>query len=543
MLAAVTIFLLIQGGLYADPVIKEIYYQKKTTLSYPATRTFRFSLWLTETGTDPSYMVWSEPKQVSMTNAYVKTYLGDTILFDTVPVDFSQQYWVQVDRWNAKKNTWVPVGSRDRLGVVPYTLHSESGGGGGGGELPSCSYGQMLSWDGSAWVCAGVYYISNNVGIGTSSPTERLEVNGNLKMGGDIKTDRWLNRDTNTFIGVGVVGAGNLTHSSGTQGWLNTAFGYRSLYSNTIGWTNTATGESALFSNNEGWSNSASGGAALYSNTTGYQNTASGVAALYSNTTGYQNTASGTHALYSNTEGKQNTASGDQALYSNTGSYNTAIGAVALYSNTGSNNTAIGYSAGSSATTGGNNIYIGYMVTGSAGDSDVIRIGSGQTETYIAGIYGASIGTGSAVYVDSNGQLGTVPSSRRFKEDIRDMGEASSRLMNLRPVAFHYTKQLDKEERAWQYGLIAEEVAEVYPELVQYTQSGEPFTVRYHELGPMLLNEVQKQAEQIRKLTQALNEKEARIQRLEKSLEELNERVITMENPTNIIASKYTVQR
>jgi len=125
------------------------------------------------------------------------------------------------------------------------------------------------------------------------------------------------------------------------------------------------------------------------------------------------------------------------------------------------------------------------------------------------------------------------------------MGEASSRLINLRPVTFHYTKELAKEDQAWQYGLIAEEVAEVYPELVQYTESGEPFAVRYHELGPMLLNEVQKQnqriqrqEQQIKRLNEALNDKDVRIQQLERSLEEINERIAAVENPTKTVASK-----
>jgi hypothetical protein len=127
MLAVATILLLTQGDIWADPIIKQIYYQKKTTLSYPATRTFQFSLWLTEDGTDPEEMVWSEEKPIKMRNAYVKTYLGDTTLFDTA-VDFSEQYWVQVDRWKQSTSTWVPVGKRDRLTVVHNSLWSEKAG-------------------------------------------------------------------------------------------------------------------------------------------------------------------------------------------------------------------------------------------------------------------------------------------------------------------------------------------------------------------------------------------------------------------------------
>lgn len=353
------------------------------------------------------------------------------------------------------------------------------------------------------------------------------------KMGGDIKTDRWLNDDSNTFIGVGVVGAGNLAHNSNIEGWNNTAFGYRSLYNNTTGYWNTANGYFALSSNTTGHSNTAYGASALSSNSTGGNNTASGAYALFYNSTGDNNTANGSLVLHYNTTGDDNTASGAYALYRNTEGYdNTASGRQALYSNTtGDDNTAIGYRAGYNATTGNNNIYIGSYVEGSAGESNVIRIGSGQTQTYIAGINGASIGTGSAVYVNSNGQLGTVASSRRFKEDINDMGEASSRLMNLRPVTFRFKNEMEGEDRTLQYGLIAEEVAKVYPELIQYGKDGEPFTVHYHELAPMLLNEVQK-------LTQALSEKDMRIQRLEKSLEELIERIAVMENPTKTIALK-----
>jgi len=363
------------------------------------------------------------------------------------------------------------------------------------------------------------------------------------KVGGDIKTDHWTDDDTNTFIGVGVVGAGNLS----INGNFNTAFGYQSLYSNTGGTDNTASGYVALSANTTGIWNTATGSNALASNTQGYYNTATGTRALYSNTTGWENTASGAEALSSNTTGLLNSGIGTFALYHNTtGNDNTASGSAALFWNTaGSNNTAIGFEAGSDATTGNFNIYIGSQVYGSAGESNVIRIGSGQTQTYIAGIWGASVGTGSAVYVNSYGRLGTVTSSRRFKQDIKDMGEASSRLMSLRPVTFRYKNEMDQEDRTLQYGLIAEEVAEVYPELVQYEKNGEPFTVRYHEIGPMLLNEVQKQnqhiqrqEEQIKKLNRALDERDGRIQKLEKLLEAVQERMALIESPTSRIASK-----
>lgn len=162
LLAGVVILLLIQGELWAKPIIKRIYYQKETTLSYPATRTFRFSFWLTSTGgTAP---IWSEEKQVNMTDAYIKTYLGDTTLFDKVPVDFSQQYWVQVERWRASDSTWVRVGPRDRLGVVPYALWSPATAGpqglpgekGDKGDTGAPGHSPVLTWSGDQIAIDGV---------------------------------------------------------------------------------------------------------------------------------------------------------------------------------------------------------------------------------------------------------------------------------------------------------------------------------------------------------------------------------------------------
>jgi len=236
-------------------------------------------------------------------------------------------------------------------------------------------------------------------------------------------------------------------------------------------------------------------------NTTGSNNTSSGFSALYSNTTADYNTASGYGALYSTTTGNSNTASGYEALYANkSGTQNTATGLHALASNTtGSDNIAEGYHGGYNLTTGSNNIDIGS--SGVAAESGVIRIGtitgttSTQSAAYIAGIYGVKTATaGTTVFIDSSGQLGTVSSSIRYKEDVQPMAEASERLLQLRPVKFRYKKADVSGEKQIQYGLIAEEVAEVYPELVvRDATTGRIDGVRYDELAPMLLNEVQQQ--------------------------------------------------
>ena len=281
-----------------------------------------------------------------------------------------------------------------------------------------------------------------------------------------------------------------------TDGGNNTANGTFSLKSNTSGDNNTASGVNALSKNLTGDNNTASGRDALFSNTTGNGNTASGLGALFNNTTGGINTASGQNALRSNISGVSNTAIGVNALRDNkTGSSNTATGRNALEKNTtGFNNIALGFDAGRNVTTGNNNIYIGN--SGVASDTTTIKIGAAglQNKTFIAGISGVNSSAAAIpVLIDSNGQLGTVASSRRYKEEIRDMGEKSSGLMQLRPVTFRYTRAFSNGEQPLQPGLIAEEVAEVYPDLVVHDHEGEIETVQYYKLIPMLLNELQKQ--------------------------------------------------
>jgi len=316
-----------------------------------------------------------------------------------------------------------------------------------------------------------------------------------------------------TYMGTSATGAGNTAVgynalTANTTGYSNTASGSealmfnttgtgltasgaQALYSNTTGINNTASGYEALYYTTTGNANTASGFQALLYNTTGNNNTASGYEALFDNTGGNYNNASGYFALHDNTSGSQNSASGVQALFGNkTGNYNTASGTDALYSNTsGSSNVAEGYKAGYNLTTGSNNIDIGNL--GAAAESGTIRIGttSTQTKTFIAGIYGTSV-TGSAVVVSSTGQLGVTVSSERFKTAIAPMGSDTARLDQLRPVSF---KLKSDATGTRQYGLIAEEVAKVYPELVIRDASGRIDGVRYDELAPMLLNEMQQQ--------------------------------------------------
>jgi hypothetical protein len=237
-----------------------------------------------------------------------------------------------------------------------------------------------------------------------------------------------------------------------------------------------------------GFGNLAVGINALNANTTGINNTASGASALGSNTTGGGNTASGNNALSFNTTGSANTASGNNALlFNTTGNHNIAIGVVAAGNVSGGNS---------------NNIHIGS--DGFFGDSGTIRIGdpAAQTTFFVAGVRGTTTGNHDAipVMIDSAGQLGTVSSSRRFKEDIEDMGESSRGLMRLRPVTFRYRKPFDDGSKPIQYGLIAEEVADVYPDLVAHSADGQIETVKYQVLDSMLLNELQRLRKEVEEL-------------------------------------------
>ena len=276
----------------------------------------------------------------------------------------------------------------------------------------------------------------------------------------------------NTAVGAAAL----LFNTTGTQ---NTATGSQALSSNTTGSANTAIGVEALLSNATGEGNTANGAYALDSNTTGNVNTAVGDQALFSNTTGNSNTASGFGALESNTTAGDNTAIGANALFSNTtGEFNTAIGSQALRDNVaGDSNTAIGDSAGFNIT-GSGNVCIGAGVNGVAGESNITRIRN---------VY-ESAATERAVYVTSDNRIGTLSSSRRYKEQIKPMENSSEPIHSLRPVTFRYKKEIDPK-RSLSFGLIAEEVARVSPDLVTLDRDGKPESVRYEAINAMLLNE------------------------------------------------------
>ena len=329
--------------------------------------------------------------------------------------------------------------------------------------------------------------------------------NGNTALGDDALVN---NTGTdNTAVGFNAL-------INNTFNSYNTAIGASTLSSNTSGGNNTAIGFNALFFNTTGSVNTAIGNGALWFNTTGFENTATGVNALQGNTSGINNTANGFYALNRNSTGHGNTATGFLALLSNTSSDNTADGQNALRRNTtGSNNIALGSNAGFNLTRGSNNIDI--FDRGVAGEANTIRIGTAGTQnaTFIAGISGATVPTGVAVIVDASGHLGTTTSSARYKEAIKPMDKVSEAILALKPVTFRYKHALDPQGIP-QFGLVAEDVEKVNPDLVARDDQGKPYTVRYEAVNAMLLNEFLKEH-------RTVQEQGATIARLEKQIEAL----------------------
>jgi len=398
---------------------------------------------------------------------------------------------------------------------------------------------------------------------GQSNGVEAFRVDGsgnvNAATSYQIGSQRVLSlgnqRNSDLFIGVD---AGN--SSTAVEG--NTFTGYKAGNSATTGAYNTFSGYLAGGGNTTGLGNTFTGAGAGRNITTQCCNVFTGYFAGYNSTFGgSNNTYVGFDAGMYDYGSSSNSYFGAYAGYNASGEFDTFVGAQAGYSEVDGNgeyNTAIGYAAqtpkghyntvlgsragkGPWASYGSNNIYIGNLGTN---ESDTIRIGGDmgagdgpQTAAYVAGIYGSSVaGSGIAVYVDPHGQLGTTVSSLRFKEQVRDMGDSTSALMKLRPVTFLYKPEYDKGERTLQYGLIAEEVAQVYPELVAYGNDGQPYTVRYQYLSTMLLNEVQKQyrraageAEVITRQEDQIEAQQRQIHSLQKQNEDFQQRLSRLE--------------
>jgi len=396
------------------------------------------------------------------------------------------------------------------------------------------------------------------VGIGTSLPTTALDVKGTSTLDGAVKisptggatasagADSYplsfaaASYNSSTSASVSQVfewqaqpvgndtaspsASMNLLYASGSATPANTGFSFGSngvvsfaagqTFAGNYGGSHDSVyvGTRAGNATSTGEQNAALGFGALTSDTYGGFNLAAGYGALWHNTSGDANTAMGDDALFVNTTGTNNTAAGASALYNNTtGAFNAAVGYAPLSNlTTGGWNIAIGSLAGENVTTGSNNIEIGNE--GSSSDSGLILIGTQGTQnaTYIAGISGVNV-SGAQVVVSSSGQLGVASSSRRYKEDIRDMADASDGLMKLRPVTFRYNQAFPDGSKPLEYGLIAEEVAEVYPDMVVRSANGQIETVKYQELAPMLLNEVQKQNAIIHAFEERLARVEARL--------------------------------
>jgi hypothetical protein len=334
----------------------------------------------------------------------------------------------------------------------------------------------------------------------------------------------------NLVIGVSntAVGAWALSQNTASN---NAAFGEESLASNTTGADNVAVGSNSLTANVDGDFNVAVGSNSLSGNVAGNQNTAMGHFALAANSAGGGNAAVGYRVLQLGS-GSSNAGFGADALQAmTTGDSNTALGANALRSFTsGNGNVAVGVSAGINLTSGDTNLYLGSVGPAVAGpESNVIRIGGLQTKTFVAGISGNGLVNGAGVLVTGTGELGVLTSSGRFKSDVRDLGDPSSLVMGLRPVSFRYTEAVAGSDAPLQYGLIAEEVAEVAPELVVYDEEGAPFSVRYQELAPLLLGEVQQQRRTIDRQSAALARQRERLQQQQQLIEALAARVEALE--------------
>ncbi len=350
---------------------------------------------------------------------------------------------------------------------------------------------------------------SDNTAIGYHSLYNVLGGYGNTAVGKEAMRDA-SGATGNTAVGVQAL-------ASNVDGDFNTAVGSLALWLINGGVGNTALGTSCMHESITAGYNTATGYFALYNCISGGGNVANGYAALNASN-GENNTAVGLDALAYNAFGTDNTATGYNALLQSSGRNNTVVGSRAMSQNTrGDANIAVGQRAGFNLKTGSNDIYIGSY--GVDSENGVTRIGntSVSKNAYIAGISGVTVAAGVGVVIDSSGHLGTITSSVHYKEAIKPIKDASEAILSLRPVSFRYKKELDPKAIP-QFGLVAEEVAKVDPDLVARDEDGKPYTVRYEAVNAMLLNEFLKEHRKLEEL-------EATVARLESTIEKVSARV------------------
>jgi hypothetical protein len=372
---------------------------------------------------------------------------------------------------------------------------------------------------------------------------------GNFTMSGGYNVAEGSTALASNTTGRENAALGVVALTSNTTGSYNTAIGYEALTDNTTGTYNTATGFDSLSVNSSGAANTADGIQTLFFNSTGSYNTAVGDSALYNNTTGSNNSALGDLALFNNTAGTGNTALGEYALYALNGiepdtGQNVAVGLGAIEALTlGNNNTALGTGAGENATQGSNNTFIGegagiclktgieniflgsfaggYNNPGTLTVDGLMVLGNEQsiTKTVIAGIVGVPV-TGAAMYINDSGQVGILGSSRRFKQNIQNMGDSSQVLLSLHPVTFQYKPEIDPTAEP-QFGLVAEEVAKLDPDLVIKDKQGKPLTVRYEAVNAMLLNEFLKEHAEVNQQRETISQQQKEIEELKEEMAEI----------------------
>lgn len=366
---------------------------------------------------------------------------------------------------------------------------------------------------------------TNNTGVGVNALLLATTGVSNVAIGG-FAEDALTTGNANVGIGLNALGA--VTTGSGNTGVGSaalfavttvsnlTAFGFSALSSNTTGTGNTAVGFNALTTLSTGNNSTAVGSSALASATVGTSNVAVGSGAMAIATTGSNCTAVGANTLTGQTTGTINTAIGSAALASvTTSSTNVALGSSAgtLLVTGAGDNLFLGHQAGAALLTGSSNVLIGFQTgsayigaesnnilvnsAGVAAESGVMRlgttgVGAGLTgKTWVAGVRGVTtdVNDAVAVLIDSTGQMGTTSSSERYKDGIQDMSDYSSKLLDSRPVTFIYKSDKSRQRVP---GLIAEEFAQLYPDMVVYDSEGRPDTIQYQELPAMLLNEIKK---------------------------------------------------